>query len=107
MNYKLLNEINEKFYGNNGSNDCNHHNNHNYDVNHNNYDNDNGDQTVMTFQAMHFGEPFVCEKVEFCESAQILRCLHSVNPCLVYRRKLRFLKNHRNRNSRLRGGGGR
>ena len=106
MNYKLLNEINEKFYGNNGSNDCNHHNNHNYDVNHNNYDNDNGDQTVMIFQAMHFGEPFVCEKVEFCESAQILRCLHSVNPCLVYRRKLRFLKNHRNRNSRLRGVGG-
>ena len=55
----------------------------------------------MIFQAMHFREPFVCEKVEFCESAQILICLHSVNPCLIYWRKLRFLKNHRNGSSRL------
>ena len=42
---------------------------------------------------MHFREPIVCEKAEFCESAQILICLHSVNPCLIYRRKLKFLKN--------------
>ena len=27
-------------------------------------------------------------------------CLHSVNTCLIYRRKLRFLKNHRNGSSR-------
>ena len=83
-------------HGNNENNDRNHHNNHNDDDNNNNYDNDNGDQTIMIFQAMHFGEPFVCEKAESCESAQI--CLHSVKP---YRRKLKFLKNHRNGSSRL------
>ena len=88
------------YHGNNENNDRNHHNNHNNDDNDENYDNDNGDQTIMIFQAMHFGKPFVCEKAEFCESAHILKCLHSVNPCLIYRRKLRFLKNHRNRSPR-------
>ena len=55
---------------------------------------------MILFQAMHFGEPFICEKAEFFESAHIPICLHSVNPCLIYRRKLRFLKNHRNGSSR-------
>ena len=88
-------------YGNNENNDRNHHNNHNNDDNDDNYHNDNGDQTIMIlFQAMHFGEPFVCEKAEFFESAHILICLHSVNPCLFCGRKLRFLKNHRNGSSR-------
>ena len=27
-------------------------------------------------------------------------CLHSVNPCLIYREELRLLKNHRNGSSR-------
>ena len=80
-------------------NDCNRHNDHNDDDNDNNYDNNNGDQTIMKFEAMNFGESFVCEKAEFCESAQILICLHSVNPCLIYRGELRFLKNHRNGSS--------
>ena len=80
---------------NNGNNDRNHHNGHHYDDNDNNYDNDNGDQTIMILQTMHFGEPFICEKAEFFESAQILMCLPSVNPCLIYREELRFLKNHR------------
>ena len=75
----------------------------------NNYDNDNGYQTVMIFQAMHFGEPFVCEKTGFCKNAQILMCLHTVNPCFIYRGRLRFLKNHRNDSSRslckIHGGG--
>ena len=53
----------------------------------------------MIFEARDFGESFVCEKAEFCESTQILICLHSVNPCLIYRGKLRFLKNHRNGSS--------
>ena len=84
-------------HANNENNDRNHHNNHNNDDNDDNYDNDNGDQVIMIlFQARHFGEPFVCEKAEFWESAHILMCLHSANPCLIYRRKLRFLKNHRN-----------
>ena len=48
---------------------------------------------------MDFGESFVCKKAGFCESAQILICLHSVNPCLIYRGELRFLKNHRNGSS--------
>ena len=83
----------------NGNNDCNRHNDHNDDDNDNNYDNDSGDQTIMIFEAVGFGESFVCEKAEFCESAQILICLHSVNPCLIYRGELRFLKNHRNGSS--------
>ena len=90
---------------------CNHHNDHNDIDNDNNYDNDNGDQKMMIFQAMHFGEFFVCEKTEFCENAQTLMCLRSVRPCLSYRGELRFLKNHRNESSRslckLREGGGR
>ena len=45
---------------------------------------------IMILQALHFGEPFACEKVEFCESAQILMRLHSMNPCLIYRGQLRF-----------------
>ena len=83
-------------YDNNGNNVCNCHNDHNDYDNDNNYDNDNGDQMIMTFQAMHFGESFFffCEKAEFCECAQILICLHSLNPCLIYREELRFLKNH-------------
>ena len=67
-------------HGSNGNNDCNRHNDHNDDDNDNNYDNDNGDQAIMIFEALDFGESFVCEKAEFCESAQILICLHSVNP---------------------------
>ena len=82
-------------YDNNGNNDSNCHNDHNDYDNDNNYDNDNGDQMIMIVQAMHFGESFfLCEKAEFCECAQILICLHSVNPCLIYREELRFLKNH-------------
>ena len=88
-------------HGNNENNDRDHHNNYNDDDIDNNQDNDNGDQKIMIFQATHFGEPFVCEKAEFCKSAQILICLHSVNPCLIYSRKLRFLKNHSNGSSRL------
>ena len=49
---------------------------------------------------MDFGKSFVCEQVESCESAQILIYLHTVNPCLIYRRGLRFLKNRRNDSSR-------
>ena len=56
----------------NGNNDRNHHNAYNDDDNDNNFDNDNGDQTVVIFLAIHFGEPFACEKTKFCESAQIL-----------------------------------
>ena len=85
---------------NDESNNHNHHNGYNDDNKDNNYDNDNCNQTIMIFQAIHFGEPFPCEKTEFCESAQILMCLHSVNPCLIYRRGLRFLKNHRSKSSR-------
>ena len=85
---------------NNGNNDRNHHNDHNDDDNDNNFDNDNGDQTILIFQAIHFGEPFACEKTEFCESAQILMCLHNVSPCLIYRGGLIFLKNYRNESSR-------
>ena len=81
-------------YDNNGDNDCNFHNDHNDYDNDNNYDNDNGDQMIMIFQAMHFGESFFCEKPGFCECAQILICLHSVSPSLIYREELRFLKNH-------------
>ena len=81
-------------YDNNGDNDCNFHNDHNDYDNDNNYDNDNGDQMIMMLQAMHFGESFFCEKPGFCECAQILICLHSVSPCLIYREELRFLKNH-------------
>ena len=103
MNYKLFKwncQMKNYYHGNNENNDRNHHNNHNND-NDDNYDNDNGDQAIMIlFQAMHFGEPFVCEKAEFCESAHILICLHSVKPCLIYRRKLRFLKSYRNESSR-------
>ena len=88
-------------HNNTENNNCNHHNNHNDDDNNNNYDDDNGDQTITIFQAMLFGEPFVCEKAEFCESVQILICLHSVSPCLIYRRKVEFLKNHRNGSSRF------
>ena len=85
---------------NNGNSDCNHHDDYNDDDNDNNYDNANGNQAIMIFQAIHFGESFACEKTEFCESAQILMCLHSVNPSLIYRGGLRFLKNHRNESSR-------
>ena len=53
------------YHGNNENNDRNHHNNHNNGDNDNSYDNDNGDQTIIIFQAMHFGEPFVCEKANF------------------------------------------
>ena len=49
---------------------------------------------------MHSGEPFVYEKTEFYEKAQMLMCFHSVNSCLIYRRELRLLKNHRNKSSR-------
>ena len=56
-------------HGNNESN--NQHNNCNYNANNNNYDNDNGVQIIMIFQEMNFEEPFICEKGEFCESAQI------------------------------------
>ena len=48
---------------------------------------------------MHFGKPFICKKAAFCESAQILMCLHSVNLFLIFREDLRFLKNHRNGSS--------
>ena len=75
---------------NNGNNNHNHHNDYNNDDNDSNYDNDNGDQTIMIVQAIHFGEAFACEKNEFCESAQILMCLHKVNPCLIYRGGLRL-----------------
>ena len=85
---------------NNWNNGCNHHNDYNDDDNDNNYDNDNGGQTIMMFHAIHFREPFACDKTGFCESAQILMCLHSVNPCLIYRGGLRFLKNKRNESPR-------
>ena len=78
----------------------NHHSYHNDYDNDNNFDNDNGDQTMMIFQAMRFGEPFVCEKTKFCESVQILMCLHSAKPCLIYRGELKFSKNYRNKSSR-------
>ena len=84
---------------NNRNNDCNHPNDHNDDDNDNNFDNDNGDQIIRILQAMHFREPFVCDKAGFCESAQTLMCLHSVNPCLIYMGELRFMKNHRNGSS--------
>ena len=77
---------------NNNNNDRNHYNDYNHDDNDNKFDNDNLDQTVVIFQAIHFGELFAFEKTEFCESALILMCLHSVNPGLFYGRGLRFLK---------------
>ena len=82
-----------------GNNDFIDHNDHN-DDNDNNYGNNNGGQTTMILQAMHFGEPFVCENVGFCESAQILMCLRSVIPCLIYTGELRFSKKYRNETSR-------
>ena len=85
---------------NNDNNDRNHHNDYNDNDNDNNFDNDNGNQTIVIIQAIHFGELFACEKTEFCKSAQVLMCLHSVNPCLIYRGGSRFLENHRNESSR-------
>ena len=82
-----------------GNNDFIDHNDHN-DDNDNNYGNNNGGQTTMILQAMYLGEPFVCEKVGFCESAQILMSLHSVIPCLIYTEELRFSKKYRNGTSR-------
>ena len=86
--------ISDNYYGdyddenyindNNGNNDCNHNNDYNDADNGNNFDNDNGDQTIVIFQAIHSGELFACENTEFCKSAQILMCLHSVNPCLTF-----------------------
>ena len=67
------NQIND----NNKNNDNNSHNDHSDYNNDSNYDIDNGDQTIMILQAIFFGEPLVCEKAEFCESAQILMRLHS------------------------------
>ena len=52
-------------HSNNENNDRNHHNNHNDDDNDNNYDNDNGDQTIMIFQAMYFGELNFEKKLNF------------------------------------------
>ena len=51
-------------HDNNRNNYCNRHNDHNDDDNGNSYDNDTGDQTIMIFQVMHFGESFVCEKAD-------------------------------------------
>ena len=62
---------------NNQNDDHNDHIDHNDDDNDNNFHNGNGDQTIMILQAMHFGEPLVCEKARFSESKQILRRLHS------------------------------
>ena len=64
---------------NNQNDDHNDHIDHNDDDNDNNFDNNfgNGDQTIMILQAMHFGEPLVCEKARFSESKQMLRRLHS------------------------------
>ena len=54
---------NDKNYinDNDRNNYCKHHNDYD-DDNDNNHDNDNGDQAIMIFQAIHFGEPFACEK---------------------------------------------
>ena len=60
---------------NTGNNDHNHHNDHNDDDNNNNYD--NGHQTIMIHEAMHFGKSFLCEKAQLWESAQMLMHLHS------------------------------
>ena len=94
--YDDENYINHK----NGNNDRNHHDDYNDNDNNNNFDNNNGDETIVIFQAINFGELFAYEKTEFCKSAQILMCHHSVNPCLIYRERLRFLKNRRNESSR-------
>lgn len=94
--------------GDNGNRDNNDDENHNYDNNENNvgnhlnddndydndnkYDNDDDDQTIMIFQTMHFVELLICEKAAFMAFThiymhrQILLCLHSVNPCLIYSR---------------------
>ena len=40
---------------NNENNDRNHHNDYNDDDNDNNFDHDHGDQTIVIFQAIHFG----------------------------------------------------
>lgn len=78
-------DINENNYGN-------HLNDYNNDDNDNNYDKDNDDQTIMIFQTMHFVELLICEKAAFMAFThiymhrQILLCLHSVNPCLIYSR---------------------
>ena len=37
----------------------------------NKYKNDNGDQTLMIFQTMHFSEPVICKKAEFLAFTQI------------------------------------
>ena len=61
-------DINDNDDDGNYSHDNNHN---NVDDNDNNYKNDNGDQTIMIFQTMHFREPFICEKAESLAFTQI------------------------------------
>ena len=48
----------------NKNNDGNNHNDNNDDDNDSNYDTDNGDLTIIIFDAIHFGETYICEKPE-------------------------------------------
>ena len=69
------NNDNENYnYDNNDNNNVNDLNDNNDDDNDNNYDNDNGDQTVMIFQARHFVKLFICEKAELLAFTHI--CAH-------------------------------
>lgn len=58
----------------NKNNDGNNHNDNNDDGNDGNYDNDNGDLTIMIFQAIHFGETYICQTSEFSAHTHI--CMH-------------------------------
>ena len=48
-------------------------NNDNDDDSDNKYKNDNGDETLMIFQTMHFREPFICKKAESLAFTQIYK----------------------------------
>ena len=56
-NYDVYDDYDDERYinDNNWNNNCNHHNDYNDDDNDNNYDSDNGNQTIMIFQAIHVG----------------------------------------------------
>ena len=55
----------------NKNNDGNNHNDNNDDDNDSNYDTDNGDLTIIIFDAIHFGETYICETPEFSAHTHI------------------------------------
>ena len=73
-------------YYNNENNGGDQLNDNNDDENANNYDNDNDGQAIMIFQTIYFLFTHVYV------NRQILVCLHSVNPCLIYSKVETFEK---------------